>query len=186
MNTNFFKVAAFYSFAELTNLEELQMIFTTFLQKEDIKGTVLIAREGVNGTVAGSESGIDEFKNFLQSQNLYVPQNFKTSSCLDDPFPRLKVKLKNEIVSIGNNLADPSKIVGEYVQPEDWNHLISQEDVLVLDTRNTYEVSIGTFEKSIQQKPQIFENFLTGLRALSHLALIKIKKWPCFDWRHSL
>ncbi|MGB2161010.1 MAG: hypothetical protein ACPH11_03045, partial [Gammaproteobacteria bacterium] len=89
MNTNFFKVAAFYSFAELTNLEELQMIFTTFLQKEDIKGTVLIAREGVNGTVAGSESGIDEFKNFLQSQNLYVPQNFKTSSCLDDPFPRL-------------------------------------------------------------------------------------------------
>ena len=180
MNINFFKVAAFYSFAELTNLEELQMIFTTFLQKEDIKGTVLIAREGVNGTVAGSESGIDEFKNFLQSQNLYVPQNFKTSSCLDDPFPRLKVKLKNEIVSIGNNLADPSKIVGEYVQPEDWNHLISQEDVLVLDTRNTYEVRLVLLKNLYNQKPQIFENFLTGLRALNHLALIKIKKWPCF------
>ena len=77
MNKNFFKVAAFYAFAELTNLEELQMIFTTFLQKEGIKGTVLIAQEGVNGTVAGSESGIGEFKSFLQSQNLYVPTTSK-------------------------------------------------------------------------------------------------------------
>ena len=180
MNTNFFKVAAFYSFAELTNLEELQMIFTTFLQKEDIKGTVLIAREGVNGTVAGSESGIDEFKNFLQSQNLYVPQNFKTSSCLDDPFPRLKVKLKNEIVSIGNNLADPSKIVGEYVQPEDWNHLISQEDVLVLDTRNTYEVSIGTFEKSIQPETTNFREFPNWLESLESSGIDKNKKVAMF------
>ncbi|MGB1663850.1 MAG: hypothetical protein ACPHFT_05700, partial [Gammaproteobacteria bacterium] len=94
MNTNFFKVAAFYSFAELTNLDELQIMFIKFLQKEGIKGTVLIAQEGINGTVAGTESGIDDFKNFLKSQDLYVPQNFKTSSCLDDPFPRLKVKLK--------------------------------------------------------------------------------------------
>ena len=180
MNTNFFKVAAFYSFAELTNLEELQMIFTTFLQKEDIKGTVLIAREGVNGTVAGSESGIDEFKNFLQSQNLYVPKNFKTSSCLDDPFPRLKVKLKNEIVSIGNNLADPSKIVGEYVQPEDWNHLISQEDVLVLDTRNTYEVSIGTFEKSIQPETTNFREFPNWLESLESSGIDKNKKVAMF------
>jgi UPF0176 protein len=176
MNTNFFKVAAFYAFAELKNIEELQMTFTKFLQKESIKGTVLLAQEGVNGTVAGTEAGIEEFKNFLQSQDLYVPQNFKTSSCIDDPFPRLKVKLKNEIVSIGNNLADPSKIVGKYVQPEDWNHLISQEDVLVLDTRNTYEVSIGTFKNLYNQKPQILENFLIGLRALNLLVLIKIKK----------
>ena len=180
MNTNFFKVAAFYSFAELTNIEELQMIFTTFLQKEDIKGTVLIAREGVNGTVAGSESGIDEFKNFLQSQNLYVPKNFKTSSCLDDPFPRLKVKLKNEIVSIGNNLADPSKIVGEYVQPEDWNHLISQEDVLVLDTRNTYEVSIGTFKKSIQPETTNFREFPNWLESLESSGIDKNKKVAMF------
>ena len=159
MDTNFFKVAAFYVFADLSNLEELQKIFTKFLKKKDIKGTVLLAYEGVNGTVAGTEASIDQFKNFLKSNNLYEPQNFKISSCVDDPFPRLKVKLKNEIVSIGNELADPSKIVGEYVQPEDWNNLISQEDVLVLDTRNTYEFSIGTFKESIQPETTNFREF---------------------------
>ena len=72
MNTNFFKVAAFYAFAELKNIEELQMTFTKFLQKESIKGTVLLAQEGVNGTVAGTEAGIEEFKNFLQSQEMHL------------------------------------------------------------------------------------------------------------------
>ena len=145
MNKKFFKVAAFYTFADLLNLEELQKTLTNFLKKQDIKGTVLLASEGINGTVAGTEVGIGRFKSFLQLNNLYEQQNFKTSSCSEDPFPRLKVKLKDEIVSIGNELADPAKIVGEYVQPEDWNSLISQDDVLVLDTRNTYEFSIGTF-----------------------------------------
>ena len=180
MNTNFFKVAAFYAFAELKNIEELQMTFTKFLQKESIKGTVLLAQEGVNGTVAGTEAGIEEFKNFLQSQDLYVPQNFKTSSCIDDPFPRLKVKLKNEIVSIGNNLADPSKIVGKYVQPKDWNHLISQEDVLVLDTRNTYEVSIGTFKKSVQPETTNFREFPDWLESLESSDIDKNKKVAMF------
>src|SRR6056300_206650 len=101
MSTKCFKVAAFYAFAELKSLEKLQIVFTQFLQQEEIKGTVLIAQEGVNGTVAGSEKGIDNFKTFLQSQGLYAPQNFKISFCDVDPFPRLKVKLKKEIVSIG-------------------------------------------------------------------------------------
>jgi UPF0176 protein len=180
MNTKFFKVAAFYAFAELVNLDELQIIFTEFLQTNDIKGTVLIATEGVNGTVAGTEAGIDAFKTFLQSQDLYMPQNFKTSSCVDDPFPRLKVKLKNEIVSIGNNLADPSKIVGEYVQPEDWNQLISQEDVLVLDTRNTYEVSIGTFEKSMQPETINFREFPDWLEGFESSGIDKNKKVAMF------
>ena len=159
MNKNFFKVAAFYAFADLSNLEELQKTFTNFLKKEDIKGTVLLACEGINGTLAGSEEGIESFKIFLQSNHLYKAQNFKTSSSAKDPFPRLKVKLKNEIVSLGNDLADPAKIVGEYVQPEDWNSLISQDDVLVLDTRNNYEFSIGTFKQSINPETQSFREF---------------------------
>ena len=81
---------------------------------------------------------------------------------------------------MGNELADPTKIVGEYVQPEDWNHLISDEDVLVLDTRNTYEYSIGTFKNLYNQRLQILESFLIGLRALNHLILIRIKKLQCF------
>ena len=155
----FFKIAAFYSFADLSNLEELQVMFTSFLKNEDIKGTVLIAHEGINGTVAGKEPSIDRFKDFLKSKNLLEQHNYKISYSEEDPFPRLKVKLKNEIVSIGNELADPVKVVGEYVQPEDWNDLISQDDVLVLDTRNTYEFSIGTFKESIQPETTNFREF---------------------------
>ena len=159
MDKIFFKVAAFYIFTDLSNREELQRTFSQFLKKENIKGTILLAHEGINGTVAGTEASIDQFKKFLQLNNLYQSQNFKTSTCAEDPFPRLKVKLKDEIVSIGNELADPSKIVGEYVQPEDWNNLISQDDVLVLDTRNTYEFSIGTFKQSIQPETTNFREF---------------------------
>ena len=111
MNKNFFKVAAFYTFTVLSNLEELQKTFINFLKKEDIKGTVLLACEGVNGTVAGTKAGVQNFKNFLKSNDLYNSHNFKTSACADHPFPRLKVKLKNEIVSLGNELADPAKIL---------------------------------------------------------------------------
>ena len=180
MNKNFFKVAAFYAFTELLNLEDLQRAFTHFLKKEDIKGTVLLAHEGINGTVAGTEDGIDRFKNFLQLNNLYQSQNFKTSTCAEDPFPRLKIKLKDEIVSIGNELVDPAKIVGEYVQPEDWNSLISQEDVLVLDTRNTYEFSIGTFKKSIQPETTNFREFPDWLEGIESKGLDKSKKVAMF------
>ena len=180
MNKNFFKVAAFYAFTELLNLEDLQRTFTHFLKKEDIKGTVLLAHEGINGTVAGTEDSIDRFKNFLQLNNLYQSQNFKTSTCAEDPFPRLKIKLKDEIVSIGNELADPAKIVGEYVQPEDWNSLISQEDVLVLDTRNTYEFSIGTFKKSIQPETTNFREFPDWLEGIESTGLDKSKKVAMF------
>ena len=171
MNKNFFKVAAFYTFTDLSNLEQLQKTFINFLKKEDIKGTVLLACEGINGTVAGTKAGIENFKNFLKSNDLYNSHNFKTSSCADHPFPRLKVKLKNEIVSLGNELADPAKIVGEYVQPEDWNKLISQDDVLVLDTRNNYEFSIGTFKQSIHPETTNFREFPEWLEELESCLL---------------
>ena len=180
MNKNFLKVAAFYTFTDLSNLEQLQKMFINFLKKEDIKGTVLLACEGINGTVAGSESGIENFKNFLKSNDLYNSHNFKTSSCADDPFPRLKVKLKNEIVSLGNELADPAKIVGEYVQPEDWNKLISQDDVLVLDTRNNYEFSIGTFKESIHPETTNFREFPEWLEGLESSGIDKNKKVAMF------
>ena len=180
MNKNFLKVAAFYAFADLLNLEDLQRTFSHFLKKEDIKGTILLAHEGINGTVAGTEVSLDRFENFLKLNNLYQSQNYKTSSCLNNPFPRLKVKLKDEIVSIGNQLADPAKIVGEYVQPEDWKSLISQEDILVLDTRNTYEFSIGTFKKSIQPETTNFREFPDWLEGIESKVLDKSKKVAMF------
>ena len=98
-------------------------------------------------------------KNFLILHKLFLSKNFKTSKCKENPFPRLKVKLKDEIVSLGNKLANPGEIVGDYVKPEDWNKLISQDDVLVLDTRNKYEVSIGTFQNAIQPQTTNFREF---------------------------
>ena len=180
MNKNFFKVAAFYAFVDLLNLDKLQKTFIDFLKKENIKGTVLLAYEGVNGTVAGTEAGIDRFKNFLKLNHLYESQNFKISYCKEEPFPRLKVKLRDEIVSIGNELADPATIVGEYVQPEDWNNLISQDDVLVLDTRNTYEYSIGTFKKSIQPETTNFREFPNWLEDLESSGVDKNNKVAMF------
>ena len=180
MNENVFKVAAFYAFVDLLNLVELQKTFFHFLKKENIKGTVLLANEGVNGTVAGTELSIERFKSFLKLHNLYEPKNYKTSTCSEEPFPRLKVKLKDEIVSMGNELADPTKIVGEYVQPEDWNGLISQDDVLVLDTRNTYEFSIGTFAKSIQPETTNFREFPDWLEGLESSDIDKNKKVAMF------
>ncbi len=159
MSHHSYKVVAFYAFLDLTDLEYYQKIFIDFLIQKNIKGTVLIASEGINGTLAGSLASIKKFIEFLKLHNLHISQNIKFSECEENPFPRLKVKLKDEIVSIGNDLANPKKAVGEYVEPEDWNNLISQDDVLVLDTRNTYEFSIGTFKNSIQPETTNFREF---------------------------
>ena len=159
MQNNLFQVAAFYKFTTLSELKNLQKSFYQFLSKQEIKGTILLAAEGINGTVAGSKAAIDEFKKFLNKNNLLSLSDFKVSVSDKDPFPRLKVKIKDEIVSIGNDLANPQEIVGEYIEPKDWNNLISQEDVLVLDTRNTYEYSIGTFKNSVQPETTNFREF---------------------------
>ena len=180
MKKNFFKVAAFYKFTPLYNLSELQETFMQFLTQHKIKGTILLAHEGVNGTLAGSSESINKFKDFLKMRDLLSIKNFKTSACEEEPFPRLKVKLKNEIVSIGNVLANPQKIVGEYVQPEDWNDLITEDDVLVLDARNTYEYSIGTFKDSIQSSITNFREFPQWVEELENSQTDKNKKIAMF------
>ena len=180
MKKDLFKVAAFYSFIDLSDLLQLKSEFTEFLKKQDIRGTMLIASEGINGTLAGKESSINEFKNFLKSKNLYEAKNFKTSHCEYDPFPRLKIKLKDEIVTIGNKLVDPKKIVGEYIPPENWNQLIADEEVMVLDTRNTYEHSIGSFKNAIQPETTNFREFPAWLDRVQASGLDKNKKVAMF------
>ena len=159
MGDQVFSIAAFYKFTKISLLSELQTEFYEFLNSSGIKGTVLLAEEGINGTVSGSSKSIDAFKNFLFEKDLLSESDFKVSSADFMPFPRLKVKLKKEIVTIGNCEINPGKKVGEYVDPLDWNQLITEEDVLVLDTRNTYEVSIGSFEGAIQPETTNFREF---------------------------
>ena len=180
MKIDLFRVAAFYSFIGLSDLLQLKREFTEFLKNQDISGTMLIASEGINGTLAGKKSSINEFKNFLKSKNLYEAKNFKTSHCEYDPFPRLKIKLKDEIVTIGNKSVDPKKIVGEYIPPEDWNQLIADEEVMVLDTRNTYEHSIGSFKNAIQPETTNFREFPAWLDQVEASGLDKNKKVAMF------
>ena len=180
MKKNLFQVAAFYKFSSLSNLEDLQQSFYNLLDGHKVKGTVLLAEEGINGTVAGSLKAIAAFKVYLGKQDLLSSSDFKLSLSKKEPFPRLKVKIKNEIVSIGNELANPQELVGEYVDPKDWNDLITQDDVLLIDTRNIYEYSIGSFHNSIQPETTNFREFPDWVEQLERSGISKDQKIAMF------
>jgi UPF0176 protein len=128
-----------------------------------IKGSVLLAHEGINGTVAGSDKAIDAFVRELQHGPLFGGRldnlELKFSSATEMPFQRLKVRLKKEIVTLGDAAVDPTQLVGTYVEPSDWNALISAPDTLVIDTRNAFEVAMGTFEGAIDPGIKSFGQF---------------------------
>ncbi|MEK9650211.1 MAG: rhodanese-related sulfurtransferase [Gammaproteobacteria bacterium] len=161
-----FSVAAFYNFVTIEKPEEFQAEAYSFLHKQLIKGTLLIASEGLNGTLSGAQKSIENLKDFLISRDLFSAANFKLSFSKFSPFPRLKVKLKKEIVTIGDPSIDPRMKVGKYIAPEAWNEFISEENVLVLDTRNTYEVSIGTFPGAVQPNTTNFREFPEWVNSL--------------------
>ena len=124
-----------------------------------IKGTILVGHEGINGTISGSDLSIDAAIDFLKKINGCSKLDVKYSESDKDPFIRLKIKLKQEIVTIGDTSIDPNKIVGNYVSPDEWNILIQDEDTIVIDTRNDYEYSIGTFKNAINPNTQKFREF---------------------------
>ena len=157
------KVAAFYQFAALPDFRELREPLRALAAGLGIKGSVLLAHEGINGTVAGGEEGIDAFVDELQHGALFGGRldnlELKFSSASEMPFQRLKVRLKKEIVTLGDTTADPTRQVGTYVEPSDWNELIAAPDTLVIDTRNAFEVAMGTFEGAIDPGIKSFGQF---------------------------
>jgi UPF0176 protein len=152
-------VAAFYKFAKLPDFKQLQAPFLEFCLSVNINGTILLAAEGVNGTVAGSRSGIDSLISFLKAEPRLHDIEHKESFTNETPFDRMKVKLKKEIVPLGVSTVDPNELVGTYVSPEEWNELISDPEVVIVDTRNDYEVDIGTFKGAIDPKTKRFRDF---------------------------
>lgn len=150
-------VAALYQFTPVPDVEDLQTRLKILCEQQDIKGILLLAHEGINGTVAGSREAIDALKGFLTP--LFNALEYKESWAEKMPFHRMKVRIKKEIVTLGALEADPSQYVGTYVDPEDWNALISDPDVLVLDTRNDYEVGIGTFQGAVNPNTRSFTEF---------------------------
>lgn len=152
-------VCALYRFVELDNYESLQKPLLDFLNKHDIKGTLLLAREGINGTVSGSREAIDALLAWFDRDPRLKGIDHKFSQDDEQPFYRAKVKLKKEIVTMGVEGIDPRRVVGTYVKPKDWNTLISSPDVVLVDTRNDYEVKIGTFEGAINPATSSFREF---------------------------
>ena len=157
------KVAAFYQFAALPDFRELREPLRGLAAGLGIKGSVLLAHEGINGTVAGVDEAIDAFVRELQLGALFGGRldnlELKFSGASEMPFRRLKIRLKQEIVTLGDTAVDPTQQVGTYVEPSDWNELISAPDTLVIDTRNAFEVAMGTFAGAIDPGIASFGQF---------------------------
>lgn len=157
------KVAALYQFAALPDFRELREPLRAFAAGLGIKGSVLLAHEGINGTVAGTDTAIDAFVGELAQGPLFGGRldnlELKFSTAAQMPFQRLKIRLKKEIVTLGDAAGDPTRQVGAYVEPSDWNALISTPDTLVIDTRNAFEVAMGTFEGAVDPGIRSFGQF---------------------------
>lgn len=159
-------VAALYKFSAFEDFQKQRAVIAEKCKEYGIKGTLLLAHEGVNGTIAGSRQGIDDILRFLRALPGFEDLEHKESYCQTQPFLRMKVRLKKEIVTSGvPELANPTQNVGEYVDPYTWNQLISDPRTIVIDTRNDYEVALGTFHratnpetKSFREFPQFVEN----------------------------
>ncbi|WP_133862821.1 rhodanese-related sulfurtransferase [Pseudomonas aestiva] len=157
-------VAALYKFVTLDDYVQLREPLLQTLLAHDVRGTLLLAEEGINGTVSGSREGIDAVLAWLRADARLVDIDHKESYCAEQPFYRTKVKLKKEIVTLGVPGVDPNRRVGTYVEPRDWNALVDDPEVLVIDTRNDYEVGIGSFKGAIDPQTKSFRDFPAYIR----------------------
>ncbi len=152
-------IATLYKFVSLPDCDALQEQFLQVCLANEVKGSLLLATEGINGTLAGSREGIDAVLAHLRSDERLTDLTHQESYSDKLPFQRTKVKIKPEIVTIGLPEVQPTKKVGTYVQPNEWNHLIREPDVTLIDTRNEYEVQAGTFGGAINPHTETFGEF---------------------------
>lgn len=154
-----YSVSAFYKFVAIADPEVLRSAIEDVCRQHGIKGTILLAHEGINGTVSGSDGAIAALENSLRTDARFASLTPKHSTASAEPFQKLKVKVKREIVTFGALGADPTVKAGTYVAPEDWNQLIAAPDVTIIDTRNAYEVAVGTFKGAIDPGTRAFNDF---------------------------
>ncbi|MDH4394380.1 MAG: rhodanese-related sulfurtransferase [Limnobacter sp.] len=152
-------VAALYKFVSLPDFDEIKPRLEEVCSSNSIVGTILLAEEGINGTVCGPREGVVALMQWLWSDARFADLAPKYSESDGPAFIRMKVKLKREIVTMGQKGIDPNRLVGRYVKPKDWNALIADPDTLVIDTRNNYEYAIGTFENAVDPATTTFREF---------------------------
>lgn len=154
-----YSVVTFYKFVSLDRLPERQHALLELCQAHHIKGTILLATEGINATLAGLPDDLNLVIEYLRADESFADLQLKYSTATASPFQRMKVKLKSELIPLGMPEIDPSQRVGTYVSPEQWNELITDPDVVLIDTRNDYEVAIGTFQGAQNPHLQHFRQF---------------------------
>ncbi|MDH5552455.1 MAG: hypothetical protein OEX82_03905, partial [Nitrosomonas sp.] len=152
-------VCALYKFVSLPQFKEIQRPLQEKMAEYQVKGTLLLAKEGINGTISGSRSSIDALLAWMRTIPEFAEIETKEAITDQPPFKRSKVKLKKEIVTMGVEGIDPNQSVGTYVTPQQWNHLISDPDVFLVDTRNAYEVAVGAFAHAKDPKTTTFREF---------------------------
>ncbi len=157
-------VAALYHFATFESFIDFREPLQAFCDARGIRGTLLIAREGINGTVAGSDEAIADLLAYLRARPEFAKLEHKESRASKMPFLRMKVRVKKEIVTMGVEDIDPNRIVGTYVDPKDWNALITDPDTIVIDTRNDYETAIGIFKGAVDPNTKTFREFPDWVR----------------------
>jgi len=158
-----YEVAALYQFVPLPDFRELKDPLHKLCLDLGIRGTLLLAHEGINGTVAGSHEAIDALMTELREGTLFMGRlddlELKFSTATEMPFKRMKVRLKKEIVTLGDPQTDPLRRVGTYVSPAEWNRLLEEPGIVLLDTRNDFEVQMGTFEEAVDPRIKRFSEF---------------------------
>jgi UPF0176 protein len=161
-------VVAFYRFTDVPEPEKIRSGLYALCQRQQLLGTILVATEGVNGTLAGDGDAIQIVFDWLQETlELRGPIEGRWTEASDAPFRRMRVKLKSEIVTLGRPDIRPDRHTGKHVSPEDWNSLIDNPETLVIDTRNHYEVEVGTFPKAVDPGTDIFKQFVEFAQELS-------------------
>ena len=152
-------VVTLYKFVEINDLQSLRSEIQALCKENNAKGTILLAKEGINGTISAKNKEIRSILKKLKSDKRFKKLEVKFSETNKMPFNRMKVRIKREIVTIGDDSINPNIISGDYVKPENWNELISDPEVIVIDTRNTYETKIGKFKNAIDPKTNSFREF---------------------------
>ena len=163
--------ASFYKFIEINNPENFIKPLHDYCVSLQLKGLIIIANEGVNGTISGSEDSVNALFNYFKNNVIHIQLDYKKSWSETSPFLRMKVRLKKEIVTMGIPSINPNEIVGEYVSPIQWNKLISDPDVVLIDTRNDYEVELGTFKGALNPNLKKFSSFPDWLNTNSEILL---------------
>jgi UPF0176 protein len=157
-------VAALYHFVAFPHFRDLREPLQALCEANDVRGTLLLAHEGINGTIAGPDAGMRVVLDYLRALPEFAGLEHKESRAGKAPFLRMKVKLKKEIVTMGVEDIDPTRVVGTYVGPRDWNALISDPDTIVIDTRNDYETALGIFKGAVDPNIKTFREFPDWVR----------------------